>query len=110
MKVYISGRITGLPYADVEAKFRQAERSLEQAGCEPVNPLKNGLTVENSWSEHMLKDIEMLLPCQAILMLDNWTESTGAGIEYDIAKRMGKVIWIESEYILKPTNNETNRI
>jgi hypothetical protein len=96
MRIYISGRITGLPFIEVEAKFQQAEWLLEELGLEPVNPLKNGLTVEHPWNEHMVKDIEMLLPCEGVLMLDNWTESTGAGIEYDIAMRMGKDVWFET--------------
>jgi hypothetical protein len=96
MKIYISGRITGLPFAEVEAKFQQAESLLEDLGLEPVNPLKNGLTKEHHWNRHMVKDIELLLPCDGILMLDNWTESTGAGIEYEIAMRMGKDVWFET--------------
>lgn len=95
MKIYISGKITGLPFSEVEAKFQQAEWLLEALELEAVNPLKNGLTKEHSWHEHMLKDIELLFPCEGILMLDNWKDSVGAGIEYDIAMRMGKDIWFE---------------
>lgn len=96
MKIYISGKITGLPFIEVEAKFQQAESLLEELGLEPVNPLRNGLTNEHSWNEHMVKDIEMLLVCDGILMLDNWCESIGAGIEYDISMRMGKDVYFET--------------
>ena len=96
IKIYISGRITGLPFSEVENKFQQAEWLLEELGLEAVNPLKNGLTQEHSWSEHMVKDIEMLFGCQGVLMLDNWTDSVGACIEYDIAMRMGKDVWFET--------------
>lgn len=95
MKIYISGKITGLPFSEVEAKFQQAEWLLEDLDVEPINPLKNGLTKEHSWNQHMVRDIEMLLECDGILMLENWKESVGAGIEYDIAMRTGKTIMFE---------------
>ena len=99
MTVYISGKISGLDYKEVEAKFRGAEDLLDYLGFTVVNPLDNGLTVYHSWNEHMVQDIEMLLPCQAIYMLDNWIDSVGAGIEYDIAVRMRKDIWFESNVV-----------
>ena len=46
----------------------------------------------------MVKDIELLLSCDSIYMMDNWTQSTGAGIEYDIAFRLGKDIWFETAF------------
>lgn len=95
MKIYISGKITGLPFNEVKAKFQQAEWLLQDLDVEPVNPLKNGLTVEHTWNQHMVRDIEMLFECDGILMLDNWSDSVGAGIEYDIAKRTGKTILFE---------------
>jgi chromosomal replication initiation ATPase DnaA len=95
MKIYISGKITGLPFDEVETKFQNAEWLLEDLDVVPVNPLKNGLTKEHSWNQHMVRDIEMLFECDGILMLDNWSDSVGAGIECDIAKRTGKVILFE---------------
>lgn len=95
MKIYISGKITGLDYADVEAKFQDAQDLLSDIGFEVVNPLNNGLTKEHSWEQHMVKDIELLLPCDAIYMMNNWKNSNGASIEYDIAKRMNKYMLYE---------------
>lgn len=45
--------------------------------------------------EHMGKDIEMLLECDGILMLDNWKQSKGADIERAIAKKLDMVILYE---------------
>ena len=110
MKIYISGRITGLPFTEVEEKFNNAKNLLKNLDFEVINPLDNGLSKEHSWNEHMVRDIEMLLDCEAIYMLDNWTDSVGAGIEYDIAMRMGKAVWFETkvahshEYLLRIQN------
>ena len=43
--------------------------------------------------------MELLLPCEAIYMLDGWTDSVGAGIEYDVAVRTGMDIWFESKIV-----------
>ena len=97
MKVYISGKISGLEYSDVEKKFNDAQKLLESKGFEVVNPLNNGLSKEHPWERHIVRDIEMLLPCEAVYMLDNWDASVGAGIEYDIATRMNKNVFFEKK-------------
>ena len=99
MKIYLSGKISGLPFPYVQQRFNNAEALLTELGFEVVNPLNNGLDQEKTWNEHLCKDIEMLLPCDAIYMMDNWVDSTGASIEYDVAMRTGKDIWFESNVI-----------
>ena len=98
MKIYISGKISGLPYEEVKTRFGDCQALLESIGFVVVNPITMGLHKEATWEQHMVKDIELLLSCDAIYMMDNWTESTGAGIEYDIAFRLGKDIWFESSF------------
>lgn len=85
MKVYISGPITGLPYEEVEKAFSEAETRLQEQGYEVVNPLNNGLPRESTWNEHMRADLKLLLDCDAIYMLDGWTNSKGAEIEFNLA-------------------------
>lgn len=99
MKVYISGRITGLPIDVVREKFGDAEELLQDIGFIPVNPLENGLDHTHTWSQHMVRDIEMLMSCDIILMLDNWRDSKGARIEYNIAQEMGKKILFEASLV-----------
>lgn len=101
MKIYVSGKISGLDFTDVQDKFDRAEALLTELGFEVVNPLKNGIDKDRSWNEHLCKDIEMLLPCDAIYMMDNWVDSLGSSIEYDISFRMGKDIWFESKVMTK---------
>lgn len=94
MRVYVSGRISGLNEDDVNSKFRKGMNDVIEMGHEAVNPLNNGLPKSASWGEHMVRDIEMLMSCEAIYMLHNWKESRGARIELNIAIEMGfKVIY-----------------
>ena len=42
MRIYISGKISGLPYKEAEQRFEDAEALLTELGFEVINPLKNG--------------------------------------------------------------------
>lgn len=105
MKIYISGKITGIPIQEAETKFQAAQDLLEELGFDVVNPLKNGLKKNSSYEEHMKIDIELILSCDVVYMMDGWINSVGACIEYDIAIRMGKKILFESDMI-----NELNSV
>ena len=96
MKVYISGKVTGLPFCEVKEKFERAEWLLEDIGLNVVNPLKNGLSLQDSWEQHIVRDIGLLLECDGILMLTTWMDSKGASIEHFIAKTQGMTILFES--------------
>ena len=76
-KIYISGKITGLPVREAIAKFRSAAEKIRRFGFEPVSPFDNGLPLEADWAEHIGKDISLLLRCDE--------KSEGARIELCIA-------------------------
>lgn len=97
VRIYISGKITGLDADSVKRKFNNVKELLEAIDFEVVNPLESGLPDNATWEEHMAKDITMLMSCDAIYMMDNWMDSRGASFEYDIAKRLGKMIYFESD-------------
>ena len=84
-KIYISGKITGLPVQEAIAKFRSAAEKIRRFGFEPVSPFDNGLPLEADWAEHIGKDISLLLRCDAIYLLDDYEKSEGARIELCIA-------------------------
>jgi hypothetical protein len=108
MKVYISGKISGLEYYQAQEKFKLTADALKLLGCEPVNPFDNGLTENDPWTKHMAIDIEMLMQCEAIALLSNWKDSKGARIEHYIAKEMGLLVVhvaIKGDTLLI-TNNE----
>ena len=97
MKIYISGKITGLPINEAKRKFDKAEELLNEKGMETVNPFNNGLRLTDNWKDHLICDIENLLHCDAIYMLNDWFESKGARIEKYIAEECGITVIFESD-------------
>jgi len=97
MKIYISGRISGLKREDVHNKFTQAETKLKAQGHEVLNPLKNGMPEVTDYATHMIVDIIMLFQADAIYMLHDWIESQGAITELNAARATGKQIIYETE-------------
>lgn len=89
MKVYISGRISGLPYEEVKENFKRAEEYLIAQGYETVSPLDLSPDPSLSWEEHMKKDLAGMLQCDAICMIDGWEKSRGAILEHYIARQLG---------------------
>lgn len=98
-RIYLSGAITGRNYDLVQAQFAEAEEKVTQWQYEPINPLKNGLPPESTWTEHMMQDLAMLLTCGAIFMLEGWEKSDGANIEHIFAQKMNIPIIYERQQI-----------
>lgn len=96
MKIYISGRITGLPIEGARERFAAAAAFLGDLGFDAVNPMDNGLSESDPWESHIVRGIGLLLGCGAVFMLDGWRESRGARIEYSVAAECGKYILFES--------------
>lgn len=85
MKIYISGKISGTDLTETRKRFAAVAKAMKRLGYEPVNPLENGLSEQDTWEVHIIKDIATLLQCKAIYMLQGWQESKGARIEHYIA-------------------------
>lgn len=103
MKIYISGSISGNPH--YEEDFNLMEKELAALkDIEPINPLKldeispdpEGCTPKEGWLHCMKRDIEAVVNCDAILMIEgakpfhrssNWKKSPGAQIERWAAKK-----------------------
>ncbi len=87
-KIYIAGKVSGLPYNIAYSNFETAEKDLLKQGYNVVNPTKHVEKTTN-WLESMKICIKLLLDCEAIYLLKNWEYSKGARIEYQIAKELG---------------------
>ena len=88
-KVFISGKISDLPYLVAYGNFSNAERTLASMGYEVVNPMKI-CKKHWSWVRCMIKCLWAIFFCQKIYQLPNWQESRGARIEYRWAKFLNK--------------------
>jgi uncharacterized protein DUF4406 len=95
-KIYISGKITGVE-TEAPQLFEKAAKELLNNGYDPVNPLLiNHDEHDKTWHSYMKADIKALCDCDAIYMLRNWTDSTGAIIEHALAIQLGLQIHYES--------------
>lgn len=94
-KIYISGRISGLPKEDVTAKFEATEAKLRSEGYEVVNPLKNGIPDNATWEVHVAMDVLLLMGCNTIYLMPDWSLSKGATLEKNLSELTGKKIIYE---------------
>ena len=87
-KIYISGKISGLPIDEAKAKFAAHAIRVAQTGHIAVNPFdiapENGMP----WEHYMKKDIAAMVECDEVHLLPCWQESKGAVIERDIALKL----------------------
>lgn len=101
-RVYIAGPMTGYPDLNFPA-FHAAAAEYRKRGCFVINPAEmNGGDAEIAnmtaaeqqahWVRCMKKDINALLTCDEIVMLDGWTKSKGATLEHHIARNLGLTI------------------
>lgn len=94
MKVYISGKMTGLKQSEYRYKFKTAVRHLRKLGYEVVNPAR--LDVYNlSYAQYMAIDQTLIKFCDAIYMLNNWQDSNGARMEKEYAESLGLKVMYE---------------
>jgi hypothetical protein len=97
-KVYISGKISGLPTHLWQYNFIQAEKDLRTVGyTRIVNPYRLSKQIakklrtpidEIGYEVFLSKDLEELCKCNLVVLQNNWLESDGALLENYIASRL----------------------
>lgn len=88
-KIYIAGKVTGLPYGQAYNKFSKIEQELREKGFETVNPMKIVPKDIDSWENAMKICIKSLIDCDGIYLLPNWQQSRGASLEARLALDLG---------------------
>lgn len=94
MRIYLSGKITGLEKEVYTRQFERAENFYKTSGFDVVNPVKIGEEVlkinpKAEWQDFMIRDLEALRTCTHIALLEGWEESKGAKMEKAEAEKMG---------------------
>ncbi len=87
-KIYISGKITGLPYHETLKRFKAVEELLKNLDQEVINPMRL-LLCNDTWQHSMLLRMTSLCKCNAIYSLDDHLLSKESTIEYNLANRLG---------------------
>ena len=89
-KVFISGKMTGLPVDVFQKNFKDAEEYLinKYKDYEIINPC-NLKFISNTPSLQMLEVLNKLSQCDYVYFLSNWKDSNGSQCEYWFAKMLG---------------------
>jgi hypothetical protein len=96
MKLYIAGKVTGLPYVEVTQKFGVAQVQLRAAGFKAINPLqvvsdmherdpKADRLLDTPWEWCMRWCLAELMTCHGMVILPCWADSRGAKLERYVA-------------------------
>ena len=92
MKIYVSGKITGLPHLQTLNKFEDAAAKIRKAGHIVINPkILDGILPGLNWKAYMTIAYGVIHDpsIDAMYMLSDWAESKGAIVEWSWAKTKG---------------------
>jgi hypothetical protein len=96
MKIFISGRITGLPREEAARNFARGEREIAANDYTWVNPLD--LVPEKTPNKEAMSILlPELLKCDGILLLNDTKFSEGSQIEEAVARYCGLQIFYEDD-------------
>lgn len=88
-RIYLSAPISGYDLEERKDTFMKKQVELTGMGHEVLNPMENGLPDDSPVQQHMKRDIEMLLTCDTIYMMEGWNRSAGCKVELDVAVAIG---------------------
>ena len=101
IKVYISGKISGLTEKEYTQNFWEAYKIIATdfgfKFDDIIHPLQiNPFLGVKCWFCYMLSDLIALRKCTHIAMQNNWIDSKGSVIEYFFAKFIFRlqIIWL----------------
>ena len=107
MNIYLSGPMTGIDEFNFPA-FREAARTLRQAGYRVASPHENIPMLGREWTYYIRRDLLLLLErCDTLVLLHGWEASRGARLELHVAQHLDYPIYLYLEGRLAPYVAET---
>ena len=76
--------------------------TLRAMGHTALNPAENPAPPCGSWQAYMRQAITQLVQCQSFVLRPGWADSKGAGLEFDIAMRLGLTMHRFEDVVQKP--------
>lgn len=94
MKVYVAGKVSGLDRDKTRYKFGYAATRLREKGHAVINPfaMLDDTRGALDYEDEMAICFAAVDVCDAIYMLEDWSESPGARREHEYALNKGKKI------------------
>lgn len=93
-RVYLSGKMTGLP-DDGKPLFNKEAARLRALGFDVWSPAEQ--PDQASWEAYMKRDMAALVECDIVATLDNWHDSRGARLEVFLARELGIAVVMAKE-------------
>lgn len=110
-KIYIAGPISDR-LDTYKADFAAAAELVERAGFIPLNPATLPLGLESR--DYMRITLAMLDSADMVLLLDDWTQSSGAQLEEGLADYTGKTTMdlrhFKERYLPEPVRKPASRV
>ena len=104
-RLYLAGKITGLPEEEYQIKFKSAANAYESLGFEVCNPAhfvkQEGFHLF-PWETIMKECLTRMFLCDGVVLLYDWQNSKGACIERDLAIKLNIPIFYPHEDMDKP--------
>lgn len=97
MKVYVAGKVTGLPKNEIFRKFNGSVRTLKEYGHAVMSPAVLVLNEDFEHEDYMHVCYAMIDVCDAVFMQRDWRDSEGARMEREYATDHRKRIIYEDE-------------
>lgn len=102
--VYVAGKFRGPNHWAIHENIRAAERVAHEVwklGAVALCPHLNTIHFQDSLPDHIWLDgdLEMLARCDAVLTVDNWTDSAGAKAEVDHANALRIPVFHQAEQL-----------
>lgn len=107
MKVFIAGKISGDP--EYRRKFRAEENALRACGFAVMNPARLGNYAAFTYSDYMHITRAMIERCDAVVLLPDWQESSGAKEEAAYAEKLGKSVYSGIDELMQTYVDAFNR-
>lgn len=100
-KVYIAGKVTGLPEKEVSIKFATAARIIRDISMVPINPIELVNDANAHWIAAMKKCIAALMTVDAVYALSDSAKSRGAKIELFLCRVLHIPVFRKYDDLLK---------
>jgi hypothetical protein len=104
LKYYLSGAISNQP--NFKNYFKEHEVELRRLGAADIfNPADVDFPKNVQWETCMKYDIKVLMDCDCLVLLPNWTKSRGAQIEKCLCQILGIRVIIFKDLVLELAQN-----